>query len=161
MRGLTQHATFDFDSNPAYVNYRENCPAELELTPAPVRAALQDYLSGGMTAADLRDWAIFIVLGGAYRSPEPPSDDEDCFDAMWDARHELAAPEIHGRITPEQVRAKLRALDRYAQESEPGAVLPPLAADGPACGSTADVASASAWPLWRRLIVRVRAGARS
>jgi hypothetical protein len=75
-----------------------------------------------MTAADLRDWALFIVLTGAYRSPEPPSEDEDWCDPMWDAVHELAAPEIHGSITPEEVRAKLTSLDRYGRESRPGAV---------------------------------------
>ena len=122
MRGLTEYATVDFDSNPAFVNYRKSCPAEIELTPGAVRAALQDYLAGGMTAADLRDWAIFIVLSGAYRSPEPPSNDEDWFDPMWDTVHELAAPEVHGAITPEEAHAKLAGLDRYGREPSPGAV---------------------------------------
>ena len=122
MRGLREYATVDFDSNPAYVQYRQSCPAEVELSPAPVRAALEDFLAGGMTATELRDWAIFIVLTGAYRSPKPPGNDEDWFDPMWDAVHDLAAPEIHGSITPEAVRAKVTSLDRYNAGSTPGAV---------------------------------------
>jgi hypothetical protein len=122
MRSLGEFARADFDANPAYVEYRQSCPDAIELSPDAVRGALAAYLAGEMSAQELRDWALFITLSGAYHSPEPPPDDEDWFDPMWDAVHDLACPEVHGRITPESVREKLRTLDRFHPGTTRGAV---------------------------------------
>jgi hypothetical protein len=122
MRGLGEFARADFDSNPAYVEYRQSCPDDIELTPQAVRSALEAYLAGEMSAQELRDWALFITLSGAYRTPEPPPNDEDWFDPMWDAVHEVASPEVHGRITPESVREKIGTLDRFSPGTTQGAV---------------------------------------
>lgn len=114
IRSLGEFAAVDFDANPAYVDYREPCPDEVELNPAAVRGALAAYLSKEMSEKELRDWALFVTLSGAFNSPELPPDDEDWFDPMWDAVHALAAPEVHGSITPALVQEKLETLNRYA-----------------------------------------------
>jgi hypothetical protein len=113
IRGLTAFATHSFDTNPAYVNYRTSIAEDVEIHPRYVEHALTQYLSGHLSAKELRDWALFIALNGHYRTPDPPADDEDWFDPMWDTIHELAAPEIHGPISPEPVQQKLARLARY------------------------------------------------
>jgi hypothetical protein len=113
IRGLTAFATVDFDSNPAYVNYRNPIGEEVELHPNHLRNALNQFLAGQLSAKELRDWSLFITLNGHFRAPSPPADDEDWFDPMWDAVHDLAAPEIHGHITPDLVRQKLASLRRF------------------------------------------------
>ncbi len=122
MRGLAAFATVDFDATPAYVNYRQPCSAEVELTPPSVRDALTAYLAGYMTARELRDWAIFITLSGAFHTPAPPANDEDWYDPLWDALHDLACPEMHGAITPSAVRVKLATMERFIPPLAPGAV---------------------------------------
>ena len=87
-----------------------------------MRGALEAYLRGDMSASELRDWALFITLSGAFRTPEPPAEDEDWFDPMWDAVHDLACPEVHGAITPENVREKLGKLARFGPGTARGAV---------------------------------------
>ena len=113
IRGLSEYATVDFNANPAYVDYREPCPDEVDLTPGAVRGALESFLADEMTAKDLRDWALFVTLSGAFNTPQPPSDDEDWFDPMWDVVHDLACPEVHGAITSDSVHDHLDALSRY------------------------------------------------
>jgi len=113
IRGLAEFATADFESNPAYVRYRETCPDQIELTPAAVRDALEAYLAKEMTDRELRDWALFVTLTSAFTTPDPPAHDEDWFDPMWDTVHDLACPEVHGAITPASVRGQLEALSRY------------------------------------------------
>ena len=110
---LTVFATHSFDTNPAYVTYRKSISDEVELRAEHVAHALSEYLCDRLSAKGLRDWALFIALSGHYRNPTPPEEDEDWFDLMWDVVHELAAPEVHGAITPELVRKKLRGLERY------------------------------------------------
>jgi hypothetical protein len=117
IRGLSAFATHSFDTNPAYVNYRTPIAEEVQIDPRHVRHALNEYLAGHLTAKELRDWSLFITLNGHYRTAEPPPDDEDWFDPMWDAIHDLAAPEIHGAITAELVAAKLDTLRRYADDA--------------------------------------------
>jgi hypothetical protein len=113
IRGLGEYAKVDFEANPAFVEYREPCPDEIDLTPEAVRGALEAFLAEQMTAKDLRDWALFVTLSGAYNTPQHNSDDEDWFDPMWDVVHDLACPEVHGAITSEGVRDHLDTLRRY------------------------------------------------
>jgi len=122
IRALGEFARVDFDSNPAYVEYRQACPDEVELAPTAVRDALEAYVRGDMSGSELRDWALFITLSGAFVTPEPPPEDEDWFDPVWDAVHSLACPEVHGAITPESVREKLAKFDRFGPGSVRGAV---------------------------------------
>ena len=122
IRGLGAFAIADFESNPAYVNYRQPIGEEVELMPAHVRAALHEYLKGRFSAKQLRDWCLFVVLTGHYRAPEPPANDEDWYDDLWDTVHDLAAPDVHGEITSEVVRAKLSKLERYGASSGRSAV---------------------------------------
>ena len=122
IRGLSAYATADFDSNPAYVNYRRPISEEVEIRPTHVRAALGEYLQGRFAAKQLRDWCLFIVLTGHFKAPAPPADNEDWYDSLWDTVHDLAAPEVHGRITPEMVRAKFEALAQYGDDRERSAV---------------------------------------
>jgi hypothetical protein len=122
IRGLSAYAIADFDSNPAYVNYRQPISEEVEMRPSHVRAALGEYLQGRLTAKQLRDWCLFIVLTGHYKAPAPPAHDEDWYDDLWDTVHDLAAPEVAGRITADLVRAKVQALARYGDDRERSAV---------------------------------------
>jgi hypothetical protein len=122
-RVLRDRATFSFRTNPAYVNWREPLPAETEIpmTVTDVRRALVRYLDGERTADELRDWAEFITLVGAFSAPEPPPDDEDYYDDLWDVVHDLGAPEVFGEITRESAEAKLARLARYGSDAVPGA----------------------------------------
>ena len=122
IRGLGEFARVDFDANPAYVEYRQSCPEEVELSPTAVREALEAYLRGEMSSSELRDWALFITLSGAFVTPEAPPDDEDWFDPVWDAVHDLACPEVHGALTPETVREKLATFERFGPGSSRSAV---------------------------------------
>ncbi|SRR6266566_572796 len=122
IRGLSAFAIADFESNPAYVNYRKPIGEEVEVLPSHVRAALEEYLNGRFSSKQLRDWCLFVVLTGHYHAPEPPADDEDWYDDLWDTVHDLAAPEVHGEITPNIVREKLSKLKRYGEGSERSAV---------------------------------------
>ncbi len=76
----------------------------------------------GFRPKQLRDWCLFVVLTGHYHAPEPPADDEDWYDDLWDTVHDLAAPEVHGEITPNVVKEKLSKLKRYGESSERSAV---------------------------------------
>jgi hypothetical protein len=117
IRGLSAFATHSFDTNPAYVNYRTPITEQVEIHPSHVQHALAEYLSDHFTAKELRDWALFIALNGHYRTPDPPADDEDWFDPMWDIIHELAAPDIHGAISADAAQQKLLRLARYEKAS--------------------------------------------
>jgi hypothetical protein len=118
---LRHRANFSFGTNPAYVNWIEPLPVEtgIPIAPADVRRALQRYLHGEWTGQELRDWAEFITLVGAYHSPEAPPEDEDYYDDLWDVVHDLGTPEIFGEITPDHVRSELARLDRYDSASRP------------------------------------------
>jgi hypothetical protein len=118
IRGLGAFATCSFDTNPAYVNYRTPIADEVRIEPAHLRHALDEYLAGRLSAKQFRDWCLFIALNGHYRTAEPPPDDEDWFDPMWDAIHDFAAPEIHGPITPDLARQKLESLGRFGGDSD-------------------------------------------
>ncbi len=122
IRGLTAFATVDFDANPAYVNYRKHIGEEVEIRPEHVRAALREFLAGRFSAKELRDWCLFIVLSGHYKAPEPPQQDEDWYDDLWDTVYDFAAPEVHGEITSDAASEKLVALERYGDDREPSAV---------------------------------------
>jgi hypothetical protein len=67
MRGLGEWADVDFDSNPAFVNYRESCPSQIALTPGPVRDALEATLRGALSPGELRDWALFIAFERCFQ----------------------------------------------------------------------------------------------
>jgi hypothetical protein len=112
-RGLTAFAIHDFHSNPAYLHFRTPRTERVLLTPEDVRRSLNRYLAGETAADELRDWAQFLVMVPSYSGPEPPADDEDWFDDMWDVLHHLATPGIFEPINPVEVRAKLALLDRY------------------------------------------------
>ena len=112
MRRLRQWATTDFDSNPAYVNYTQAAPSEVELDPAAVREALEAFLRDDTPAAEMRDWALFIALSG-FCSPQTPPEDDDWFDPLWDAIHEMACPEVHGPITRANLARYLDSFDRF------------------------------------------------
>jgi hypothetical protein len=117
IRGLTAFATHSFDTNPAFVNYRQPIAEDVEIRPSHLHHALSEYLAGHLSGKELRDWALFITLNGHYRTADPPADDEDWFDPMWDTIHELAAPEIHGAISADAVQQKLARLARYYMAS--------------------------------------------
>ena len=113
MRGLRQWAAVDFDSNPAYVSYNRAAPDEVELSPAAVHQALAGFLQDDTPALEMRDWALFIVLSAGFRSPETPGDDDDWYDPLWDAIHDMACPEVHGPITRENLRRYLDSFGRF------------------------------------------------
>jgi hypothetical protein len=119
-RVLRDRATFSFRTNPAYVNWTVPLPAEIEipLRVEDVRGALSRFLAGTWTADELRDWAEFITMIGAYASPEPPAEDEDYYDDLWTVVHDLGAPEVFGPINATTVQAKLSLLDRYGSGSD-------------------------------------------
>ena len=116
VRELGQFAVVNLDSNPAYIRYRDHCPGQVELTPNAVRQALQAFVDGSMAASDLRDWALFVTLSGAFSTPTPPAEDGDWFDPMWDAVHDLACPVVHGPITTESVATYVARLGRYGDD---------------------------------------------
>lgn len=122
MARLRQWATVEFDANPAYVNFTARIDDDVPLTPPAVRTALEAYLAGDMAAAELRDWAIFIVLSGHYSTSEPPPYDEDWYDPLWGAIYDLACPEVHGPITSAGVAKLLEPFERFTTESGGSAV---------------------------------------
>jgi hypothetical protein len=115
-RVLKDRATFSFRTNPAFVNWRDPLPADIEipLAVADVERALNRYLAGEWSSDVLRDWAEFITLVGAYSGPEPPPDDEDFYDDLWNVVHDLGAPEVFGEITRANIAGKLSLLKRYS-----------------------------------------------
>jgi len=120
---LRQRATFSFHTNPAFVTWHQPLPAEVDvpLTVADVHRALGRYLEGQWSPDDLRDWAEFIVLVDAYSTPEPPVDDEDFYDDLWDILHDLACPEVFGAITSDRVEAMRVRVARYESDTSPPA----------------------------------------
>ncbi len=74
---------------------------ELELLPQDVINFLQLYLLNKKTNNEVKDWALFILMSGAFSTPEV---EEDCFyyDLLWTIVGELSCPEIDGKLTKER-----------------------------------------------------------
>ena len=119
-RVLRDRATFSFRTNPSYVNWTVPLPADTKIpfTVEDVRQALRRFLATTWTADEMRDWAEFITMVGAYSSPEPPVEDEDYYDDLWDVVHDLGAPEVFGPINETTIHAKLARLDHYGSSSD-------------------------------------------
>ena len=74
---------------------------ELELLPQDVINFLHLYLLHRKTEHEVKDWALFILMSGAFSTPTPK---EDCFhyDLLWTIIGELSCPEIDGELTKER-----------------------------------------------------------
>jgi hypothetical protein len=122
-RVLRERASFSFGTNPQYVHWHQPLPAgtDIRITVADVRRALARYLDGEWADDELRGWAEFITLVDAFSAPEPPPQDEDYYDDLWDVVHDLGRPEVFGEITRASVEAKLARLARYSSEPAPRA----------------------------------------
>ena len=121
-RVLRERATFSFGSNPAFIEWHDPRPPELDIRPtvADVRKMLVRYLRGEWTAANLQAWAEVISLVDTFSAPEPPLDDEYC-DELWNVLHELATPAVYDEINETSVSAKLARLERFGTEIAPRA----------------------------------------
>lgn len=72
---------------------------ELELLPQDVINFLQLYVSNKKTGAEVKDWALFLLMTDAFSTPNIET---DYFDLLWDIINELSCPEIDGKLTKER-----------------------------------------------------------
>ncbi len=74
---------------------------ELELLPQDVINFLQLYLLNKKTDEEVKGWALFILMSGAFFTPDV---EKDCFhyDLLWTIVGELACPEVDGKLTKER-----------------------------------------------------------
>ena len=74
---------------------------ELELLPQDVINFLQLYLLNKKTDDEVKNWALFILMSGAFSTPNV---EEDCFhyDLLWTIVGELYCPEIDGKLTKDR-----------------------------------------------------------
>lgn len=110
---LSPFVDIELDANPSYASWKQPIGVEVRITSAEVRGVLLEYLSGTWDEHRLRRWAAFITHTAHYSAPEPPADDEDFNDDLWDTLHELSSPELFGDITPDRVREMLGGLNKY------------------------------------------------
>ena len=110
---LSPYVDIELDANPSYASWKQPVRVDIPITSAEVRGVLLEYLSGAWDKLRLRRWAAFITHTAHYSAPEPPADDEDFNDELWDTLHELSSPAIFGDINPDRVSGMLNRLTKY------------------------------------------------
>jgi hypothetical protein len=110
---LSPYAEVVIDTNPSYASWRVPINVEICITAEDVRRALDKYISRSWDEVSLRRWAAFVTHVGHYVAPDPPPEDEDFNDALWDVLHELTSPDVFGAITPAAVADKIQRLAKY------------------------------------------------
>ncbi|MGD9592071.1 MAG: hypothetical protein AB7V32_06090 [Candidatus Berkiella sp.] len=88
---------------------------EIIVLPKHVKAMLESYLAKNISAAELSDWATFLLFRpGEYVCKDWENDEvADYYEAMFYVVQKLSTPEIDGDITPDTVRVYLSELDKY------------------------------------------------
>ncbi|MCL4513743.1 MAG: hypothetical protein M1421_07020 [Candidatus Eremiobacteraeota bacterium] len=69
---------------------------------------LKKYIAGKISANSLSRWANILMMSDAYKIAEEATEKEE--DAITEALHELASPEINGEITVERAKELLSVL---------------------------------------------------
>jgi len=72
---------------------------KLELSPQDVINFLQLYISNKKIEAEVKDWALFLLMTDAFSTPNIET---DYFDSLWDIINELSCPEVDGKLTKER-----------------------------------------------------------
>jgi len=79
--------------------YRVANNLEVEIRPTLVINMLNSFIKGEKTKEQLKEWANFITLTGAFATPNWKNDNTFRYDPMWDVLGRLSTPEIDGELT--------------------------------------------------------------
>lgn len=90
--GSTEQKIMDF--------YRAASNLNIEIRSRHVMEMLKKFIKGDVTVEYLKEWALFILMTGAFGTPDYMSDRTFRYDPMWTILGMLSAPEIDGRVTP-------------------------------------------------------------
>jgi len=88
----------------------------IEIRPKVVINMLNHFLNGKKTPEQLKEWALFILMAGAFATPNREQDETLRYDPMWTILGKLSAPEIDGEITLEIAKKYIKELESIKEE---------------------------------------------
>jgi hypothetical protein len=109
-RSLASSLRVTLDGETRSVEHLRDLGIEVLVRPEDVRARLQAYLAGQITADTLSEWASLIVMIDAFGWAGQGFQHATPGERAWLVIQELSAPQVHGAITPGSARLKLESL---------------------------------------------------
>lgn len=88
----------------------------IEIRPKVVVDMLRCFLQGKKTIEQLKEWALFILMTGAFITPNRELDETFRYDPMWTILGKLSTPEIDGRITASIAQEYIEQLQAIKEE---------------------------------------------
>jgi hypothetical protein len=118
--GLAGLVTIQFCGKERSVTVSPQLKDEVVIRPEHVRARMQAYLRGDISADHLSEWASLILLIGAYNWLGSQFLESSPGERAWLVIQELSLPEVHGPISHASVNEKLDRLKKKGNR-EPAA----------------------------------------